>query len=92
MIKYRTCHGTIVEFEVAEADDVTISLNVRGRIKRERRKSNGVNWHDTWEEAHLFLVDKANKDVRAANADLRAANRRLIRVSGLKNPCNSGSV
>ena len=86
MIKYRTCHGTIVEFEVAEADDVTISLNVRGRTKRERRQSREVNWHDTWEDAQKFLVNKANKDVREANANLRAANRRLIRMCALEKP------
>jgi hypothetical protein len=85
MIKYRTCHGTIVEFEVEKADAVTISLSVRGHIKRERRQSKEVNWHDTWEKAHEFLVDKANKDVRDANANLRAANRRLVRLCGLTN-------
>ena len=82
MIKYRTSNGTIAEFYIAEEDDNSVTIS--GRV--ERKRSNKVNWHDTWDEAKEFLVEMAAKDVKQANVELRNANRRLYRMCGLENP------
>lgn len=87
MIKYRTSNGTIAEFEILTETSTHVAFKRLGN--RELKRSERVNWHDTWEKAHEFLVEKANKDVRDANANLRSANRRLIRLCGLKNPNNA---
>jgi hypothetical protein len=82
MIKYRTSNGTVAEFHITEEDDNSVTIS--GRV--ERKRSNQVNWHDTWDDAKEFLVSQAYKDVEAASANLKYTNRRWVRLRALTHP------
>jgi len=60
MIKYRTFLNQIEAIDVAGE---TASLIITQQSRREQKRSDLINWHDTWEAAKLFLVEIAEKKV-----------------------------
>lgn len=68
MIKYRT-GGYLKKIEVIEivketAKQVTFKTE-RGGERREAKRSEWKNWHDSFEEAKQFLLTKAENDLQA---------------------------
>ena len=85
MIKYRTRFDKIEEFEILrETEHCIISSDtVRGK-RREKKESNYSNWHDSWGEAHEFLVSKAQSEVDSLRIRLQQANGRVGQLKGMK--------
>jgi hypothetical protein len=86
MIKYRTRWNKIEAMEVA-GETATQIITQQGR--RERKRSDWLNWHDTWEDAHAFLVSKAEHDVKNLSEQLAIANQKLEQVRNMKAPQES---
>lgn len=46
----------------------------------------GSPYFDTWEEAHLYMVEKAKKDLDQCKRNFDSAKRHLSKVEALKKP------
>lgn len=91
MIKYRTRFEKIEALEVLrETAHQVVLPPTRGRETRESKRSDWSNWHDTWEEAHAFLVDKAQREVDAIRGQLERAKGKLGNIKGMKKPADDG--
>lgn len=57
-------------------------------IKGRRRSKEGgyVRFHDSWDDAHAFLLDREQKNVEAIRRQLDCANGKLGNVKGMKKP------
>lgn len=86
MIKYRTYWDGISAINVA-GETATQIIMQQGR--RERKRSEFCNWHDTWEDARVFLVSKAEHDVKNLSEKLAIANQKLEQVRNMKAPQES---
>lgn len=54
--------------------------------QREKKRSSYYTYHDTWEEAHAYLVEQAENQVTAARRNLQDALSRLDTVKDMKPP------
>lgn len=95
-IKYKTLFNRIEAVEIVRETEKQVVLPGRngGRGCRENKRSDWSNWHDTWEEAHAFLVSNAEKDVERARMRLEITKGVLGQLKGMKmesevwNECN----
>lgn len=53
---------------------------------RHPKRSASYNFFQTWEEAHAYLLDKAEREVNGARLRLNDATGRLGNIKGLKKP------
>lgn len=60
------------------------SLNITQQGRRERKRGGWSNWHDTWEDAHAFLIDQSEKKATEANGRLAVAEEELARIKAMK--------
>lgn len=54
--------------------------------RREAKSGEFGQYHDTWDAAHAYLMDKAKGKVEAARRRLELANAELGNIKGLKPP------
>ena len=88
MIKYMTLHGKIAarEIERETATQVVLCQGLRLTNRRQNKRSGHANWHDTWEDAHTFLVTEAEREVNSLRLRLDQAKGRLGQIKGMKRP------
>lgn len=85
MIKYRTRSDKIEALEIERETDKQVVLPAKNgcRSYRENKVSDWSNWHDTWEAAHAFLVEKAERDIDSLHTRIERAKERLERIKGM---------
>lgn len=54
--------------------------------RKEKKESTNVQYHDTWEAAHAYLMDNAQRAVESARRSLECAKGTLGNIKGLKKP------
>lgn len=89
MIKYRTFGlWTIEEVEVLRETAKTVVLisAASGKERREAKRSEYYNWHDSWEDAHNFQIAEAQRKVDLIRLQLDRANGDLGRIKGQRKP------
>lgn len=88
MIVYKTAFGPkIYEIEATRANDKSVwYLNSNGNEVRSNRHSSYECYHDSWEVAHAYLIDRAEKLCIGLRRSLEAANGTLGNVKGMKKP------
>ena len=92
MLKYRAKHGKIEAHDVLRETSKMVvlapnsSANSLGRELKEGKRSEWQNWHDTWEDAHAFLLAGATAEVAALRMRLEQATGRLGNIKGMKPP------
>jgi hypothetical protein len=59
--------------------------NVRG-TRRSAKRDSYAQYHDTWGDAHAFLIAKAEGNVAACRRSLESANGKLGNIKGMKPP------
>ena len=85
MIKFRTCDfgkNLIEEIDVERETDSSVWINGR-------RSAKNSSWHkywDSWEEAHAFLLEKAEKSLQSARRSLERAQGEYGNIKGMKAP------
>lgn len=93
IVKYRTSYGNKIEKReilretkkcVFVKEDIGWA-NKKGEC-REAKRATYINWFDTWEEAHSFLLKRAQEGVDFAALRLSALKRALGNIKGMKNP------
>ena len=84
MIKYRIRFDEIKAIEVLRETDKQVVLLVGKTEHRENKVSGWSTWHDTWEDAHAFLVEEAEKKVNSIRLQLDRAKGRLGQIKGMK--------
>ena len=52
----------------------------------ERRRVKGSDYHDTWEAAHAFLIERAERKLQHARATLQRAQKHYGNAKGMKKP------
>ena len=57
---------------------------IEGRKKA--RYADCRSYHETWEETHQYLIDKAQQEVDSLRNQLARANGNLGRIRGMKPP------
>ena len=75
--------GRIVEREVSRVTDKMVFIQGGRRYAKE---STYESWHDTWEQAHAYLLSQAQGKVNALRLNLERANGDLGRIKGMKPP------
>ena len=84
MIKYYTrCRyidPTITSIEIDKETDKSVWINGR----REAKRSEYRVYHDTWDDAKTFLLNRAESQVNSARYALNQAKGLLGNVKGLK--------
>jgi hypothetical protein len=66
-------------------------INISGRSSRSNKKSSYDRYHDTWEEAHAYLVARCQRSVDALKEQLQKARTSLGQVESLKKPAEAGA-
>ncbi len=84
MIKYRTRFDEIKAIEVLRETDKQVVLLVGKTERRENKVSGWSNWHDTWEDAHAFLIAQAEREVNSLRLQLELAKGTLGQIKGIK--------
>jgi hypothetical protein len=85
MIKYKTKGWGKGQIEMVEVDRETDSSVFIDGYRRAKRSSYD-NFFDTWEDAHAYLLKKAENSASYARRNLEIANGELGNIRGLKNP------
>lgn len=85
MIKYRTRFDNIEALEVERETDKQVVLPAQNgfRSRKENKKSDWSNWHDTWGDAHAFLIARAEREVESLRMRLEQAKGRLGQIKGM---------
>jgi hypothetical protein len=85
--KYRTNRSNYPDYihpvQVAKETEKSV-WPVGGRNAREAKISDYVQYHDTWEEAHKWLVKRANKRVNSAIIRLAGEEGERDKILGLE--------
>jgi len=93
MIKYRTYFDKIETVEVLREtiSSVYVQTGSKKGERREAKRSSFYNYFDTWQEAHAFLVLRAEIAVDGARSRLENEERRLGQIRGMKEPPDTGA-
>jgi len=91
MIKYRTYFDKIEPVTVMRETENSVYLAGELREKREDKRSSVYNYFDTWQEAHAFLILRAEVAVSGAQSRLENEERRFRQVRGMKEPLDTGA-
>jgi uncharacterized protein involved in exopolysaccharide biosynthesis len=86
MIKYRTSFNEIEALEVSRETKTQVVrvIGSHATERREAKRSEYYSWHDTWEDAHAFLIERAEAEVQALRGQLEQAKGRLGNIKGMK--------
>lgn len=83
MKKHMTSYGSrIIEVEVER--ETESSVWVKGR--RHNKRSEYENYWDSWEDAHSFLLQNAERWVEGARLRLERAKGEYGQIKGMKKP------
>jgi len=90
MIKYRTGgygKNLIEEVECERETEKSVwAKRVYGSgFERCLKETEYHNYHDTWEKAHEYLIEKAERQADGLRRQLQLANSYLGNIKGLKN-------
>jgi hypothetical protein len=93
VIKYRTTRNyvKIESFEVIKETEKTVTFlactrDGAFREERQLRTADWHQWHNSWEDAHTFLIKRAGDNVEGLRRQLERANGELGNIKGMKNP------
>lgn len=79
--------GLIREVEVVrETDHCVYILDSRGKEFRQFKESQHGHIHDSWEDAHRFLITKQQEKVDSLRKQLERENGKLGQIKGIKKP------
>lgn len=81
MIKYRTTWHQIDAVDVAGETSTQI---ITQQGTRKAKRSSYVNWHDTWEDAHAFLVSNVEKVVVQCQNALADERQKLEQIKAMR--------
>lgn len=95
IVKFKTSFSAdkIEEIEVVRETEQSVFLPVNGRSlagkkgvneRRDAKRSTYVQYHDTWADAHAFLVGKAQREVESLRSRLEQAKGKLGQIKGMK--------
>jgi hypothetical protein len=88
-IKYRRHFDEIQACEVVKETAHYITFYVPGkhgtkRAHKAKEFSGYTGWHDTWEDAHAYLVAKQQERVDAIRQNLEREKGKLGQIKGMK--------
>lgn len=90
MLKYREIFREKIEVvEVVRETEhqvVLPSSHPGGKERREAKRGDWYSWHDSWEDAHAYIVAKAQAEVDALRNRLEQAKGKLGNIKGMKRP------
>ncbi len=88
MNKFRVAYGEIEARKVVRETKHRIwfisSWRGKDSERSENKRSTDQNWFDTWEDAHAFLVEKAQQKVENLRLQLERAKGELGQIKGMK--------
>jgi len=88
MIKYRTRYERIEAIEVLRETEKQVVLS--GKMeRRENKRSDWSNWHDTFDDARNFLIDLSEKEIKTLQSRIDGENLRLSRIKAMTQPTNN---
>ena len=89
MLKYKTKFEKIEAVEILRETEHQVVLpptHTNGKERREQKRCYWYAWHDSWDDAHAYLVAKAQADVDSLRLQLARANGKLGNIKGMKKP------
>ena len=92
MIKYRACSSYTQEIETVECKRETESsvwVHRDGDIQQFVKNGENVRYCDTWDEAHVWLMKKAEKKVDRIRHQLEQVKSLIGNLKGMKTKCGN---
>ena len=89
-LKYRVRYDKIVALEIVRETEKMVVLaplsaaNSFDREVKEAKRSDWQNWFNSWEEAHSFLVKRAERKIENCRANLERAKGVLGQIKGMR--------
>lgn len=84
MIKYKTKFNKIEAIEVLRETEKQVVRLVGETERRESKVCDWYVWHDTWEDAHAFLIAEAENEINSLRLRLEQAKGTLGQIQGMK--------
>ena len=84
MIKYKTKFNEIEAIEVLRETEKQVVRLVGKTERRESKVCDWYMWHDTWEDAHAFLIAEAENEINSLRLQLDQAKGTLGQIKGMK--------
>lgn len=86
MIKYRTRFESEIEAleVIKETEKQIVFVGNLGAQNRESKRSDWQNWHDTFEDARQFLLEKSESEAVSLRKRLEEVKKRIETIKGLK--------
>lgn len=82
MIKYRTRFGEIQAIEIAR-ETATMIVMPGASARKEAKRSDWSNWHDSWKDARNWILSEARLKVEHALGNLETARNRLAEAEAI---------
>lgn len=94
IVKWKTSRYSVeierVECEKETEKCVFVISTWHGRRSANRRNKDGSDtFHDTWDEAHTHVLDRAKSRLITARRNLQSAQDEFVNVMGLKKPADA---
>ena len=92
MIKYRACSSYTQEIETVECKRETESsvwVHRDGDIQQFVKNGENVRYCDTWDEAHVWLMEKAEKKADRIRHQLEQVKSLIGNLKGMKTKCGN---
>jgi hypothetical protein len=88
MIKYRTTLSGIEAIDVIGETEKQVKLKCSFGVpfRKENKRSEYQNWHDSREEAHCFLLNSQHQKVFLAVNSLEREKSLYGNIKGMRNP------
>lgn len=86
MILYKTIDNGIFAVKVKRETKSTVVFHAESEQQEryENKSSSWYGWHDTWADAHAFLIAKAEEKISELRARLEQETFRLGQIRGMK--------
>ena len=80
-VKYRANYNSIKEFEIIkETEKQVVYKNERGAENREAKISDWCSWHNTFEEAREYIIQKEMKSIEQLLSRIKYHNEVIDKI------------
>jgi uncharacterized protein YciI len=89
MKKYRTWFNDIEEIEIIRETEQCVfvpSMAYKSNERREAKRSDHVNYFNTWKEAHQFLLDRENVAIKGCERQIAQHRETLKKLQEMSQP------
>ena len=85
-VMFRARGNRIEPLTVVRQTEKMVVLPFGKSTRKEAKRTGWGSWHDTWEEAHAFLLERAERKLESIRYQLQQAQGEYGNIKGMKKP------